>query len=112
MKVSVLTSKGDGSPNEGSRLQEKSNRVDRETCKVIIVEVRLRDCRIQQAIHQAQVTQLLQPEAAILSLCMLQQVGAFFANHHAGNAWINTDHGREYGCICYSQVVDAFDTQV
>ena len=25
----------------------------------------------------------------------LQKVGAFFADHHAGNAWIDTNHARE-----------------
>ena len=47
-----------------------------------------------------------------LFLRMLQKVGAFFANHHAGNAWIDADYGREDGGISYSQTVNAFYTQL
>src|SRR5258708_24750176 len=53
-----------------------------------------------------------QHETLTLSVCIFQKIGAFFANHHAGNARINTNHGRKYGGVCYSQVMNAIDTQV
>ncbi len=46
-----------------------------------------------------------------LRLCLLQQIGAFFADHHAGDARVDADHGRKDGCIGYSQAVNAFDAQ-
>jgi hypothetical protein len=51
-------------------------------------------------------------ETLTLSVCIFQKIGTFFANHHAGNARIDANHGRKYGGVCYSQVTNAFDAQL
>src|SRR5947207_13673022 len=48
----------------------------------------------------------------MLFLRMLQKIGTFFSDHHAGDARIDADHGGEYGCICYSHAVNAFYAQL
>lgn len=43
---------------------------------------------------------------------MYQQVGAFFPDHHTGDAGIDAGHGGEDGGVSYAQVVCAFDAQL
>src|SRR5579885_12428 len=45
-------------------------------------------------------------------LSTVEQVSTFLSYHHAGNAWVNADHSRKDRCICHSQMLDAFDTQL